>query len=62
MGLSGSCFPRLLLPLAAPLFALVFIQQVAYAVALAVIAALLVYRHRDNIQRLRDGTENEINL
>ena len=26
------------------------------------IAALLVYRHRENIQRLRDGTESEINL
>jgi glycerol-3-phosphate acyltransferase PlsY len=47
---------------AAPLFALVFIQQLAYVVALAIIAALLVYRHRDNIQRLRDGTESEINL
>lgn len=47
---------------AAPLFALVFIQQFAYAVALAIMAALLVYRHRGNIQRLRDGTESEINL
>jgi glycerol-3-phosphate acyltransferase PlsY len=47
---------------AAPLFALVFIQQWAYVVALAIIAALLVYRHRENIQRLRAGTESEINL
>lgn len=47
---------------AAPLFALVFIQQQAYVVALAIIAALLVYRHRENIQRLRAGTESEINL
>lgn len=47
---------------AAPLFALVFIQQLAYVVALAIIAALLVYRHRDNIQRLRNGSESEINL
>ena len=47
---------------AAPLFALVFIQQFAYVVALAIIAALLIYRHRENIQRLRDGTESEINL
>lgn len=47
---------------AAPLFALVFIQQQAYVVALAIIAALLVYRHRKNIQRLRAGTESEINL
>ncbi len=47
---------------AAPLFALVFIQQPATIVALVVIAALLVYRHRENIQRLRDGTESEINL
>lgn len=47
---------------AAPLFALVFIQVPAYVLALTIIAALLVYRHRDNIQRLRDGTENEIEL
>jgi len=47
---------------AAPPFALVFIQEPAYTLALVIIAALLVYRHRDNIQRLRDGTESEINL
>ena len=47
---------------AAPLFALVFIQQPAYILALVIIAALLVYRHRENIQRLRDGIESEINL
>ena len=47
---------------AAPLFALVFIQESAYVVALTIIAALLVYRHRDNIQRLRQGTESEISL
>lgn len=47
---------------AAPLFAWVFIQQLDYVVALAIVAALLVYRHRDNIQRLRDGVESEINL
>ncbi len=47
---------------AAPLFALVFIQQPATVVALVVIAALLVYRHRENIQRLRDGIESEITL
>ncbi len=46
----------------APLFALVFIREPAYVVALAIIAALLVYRHRANIQRLRDGIESEINL
>ena len=47
---------------AAPLFALVFIQEPAYVVALVIIAALLVYRHRENIQRLRLGIESEINL
>ncbi len=47
---------------AAPLFALVFIQEPATIVALVIIAALLVYRHRENIQRLRDGIESEINL
>ena len=29
---------------------------------LPIIAALLVYRHRGNIQRLRQGTEPEISL
>jgi len=47
---------------AAPLFALVFIREPAYIVGLAVIAALLVYRHRGNIERLRQGSEPEINL
>ncbi len=47
---------------AAPLFALVFIQEPATVVALVIIAALLVYRHRENIQRLRLGIESEINL
>ena len=47
---------------AAPLFALIFIREPAYVVALLVIAALLVFRHKGNIERLRDGTEPEINL
>lgn len=47
---------------AAPLFALIFIREPAYIIALFVIAALLIFRHRDNIERLRDGTENEIEL
>jgi glycerol-3-phosphate acyltransferase PlsY len=47
---------------AAPFFALMFIQEPVYALALAVIAALLVYRHLGNIQRLRQGTESQINL
>ncbi len=47
---------------AAPIFVLVFIQEPATFVALVIIAALLIYRHRENIQRLRDGIESEINL
>ena len=47
---------------AAPLFALVFIREPAYIIGLSVIAALLVYRHRGNIERLRQGSEPEINL
>lgn len=47
---------------AAPVFALVFIQVPAYVVALTIIAALLVVRHRANIQRLRQGVENEIHF
>jgi glycerol-3-phosphate acyltransferase PlsY len=40
----------------------VFIREPAYIVGLAVIAALLVYRHRGNIERLRQGAEPEIDL
>ncbi len=46
----------------APLFALLFIREPAYILALVVIAALLVYRHWGNIERLRDGSEPEISL
>ena len=46
----------------APLFALLFIRQPAYVLALVIIAAFLVYRHWGNIGRLRDGSEPEINL
>lgn len=46
----------------APLFALVFIREPAYILGLAVIAALLVYRHKDNIARLKAGNESEISL
>lgn len=47
---------------AAPLFALIFFPEPAYVLGLAIIAALLIYRHRGNIQRLRQGTEPEIDL
>lgn len=47
---------------AAPIFALVFVRVGAYVVVLLVIAALLFYRHRENIARLRAGTESEIQL
>jgi len=46
----------------APLFTLLFIREPAYVLALTVIAALLVYRHWGNIERLRDGSEPEISL
>lgn len=45
-----------------PLFALLFIREPAYILALVVIAALVVYRHRANIERLRQGSEPEIEL
>ena len=46
----------------APLFTLLFIREPAYVLALTAIAALLVYRHWGNIERLRDGSEPEISL
>jgi glycerol-3-phosphate acyltransferase PlsY len=44
----------------APIFALVFIREPAYVIGLTLMAALLIYRHWGNIQRLRHGTESEI--
>lgn len=44
----------------APLFALIFLPGWSTFLALAVMAALVVYRHKGNIERLRAGTEREI--
>ena len=46
----------------APLFALIFFQVPAYILALVIIAALLIYRHKANIERLKNGTESEISF
>ncbi len=45
---------------AAPLAALIFLGPKATALILALMASLLIWRHRDNIRRLRAGTESRI--
>ncbi len=46
---------------AAPLFALAWGQEVE-ALAYAVVGAVVILRHRDNIRRLLTGTERELRL
>lgn len=46
----------------APLFALVFFRVPAYIAGLVIIAGPLIYRHKGNIERLKNGTESEISL
>ena len=45
---------------AAPVLALVLVENVVYAVVLVVVAAFIIWRHRENIARLRAGTEGRI--
>ncbi|MCV2217601.1 glycerol-3-phosphate 1-O-acyltransferase PlsY [Thauera sp. Sel9] len=45
---------------AAPVAGLIFLGPRASVLVLAVMAALLIWRHAANIQRLRDGTEGRI--
>jgi len=44
----------------APLFAWWFGLPVSYILAIAVMAAMLIWRHRDNIRRLLQGAEKQI--
>ncbi|GAB4356436.1 MAG: hypothetical protein Kow0073_13970 [Immundisolibacter sp.] len=43
-----------------PLYTLLWTHQAALTLATALIAAILAWRHRDNIARLRAGTERRI--
>ncbi|MFT3759388.1 glycerol-3-phosphate 1-O-acyltransferase PlsY [Thauera sp.] len=45
---------------AAPIAGLIFLGPQASVLVLAAMAALLIWRHAANIQRLRDGTEGRI--
>ena len=45
---------------AAPLAALALLGDTTYAAVLAVVAALIWWRHRENVARLRAGTEGRI--
>ena len=42
------------------MLALVLVENVVYAVVLVVVAAFIIWRHRENIARLRAGTEGRI--
>jgi len=44
----------------APLYTAMIAPEPAYICVVLVIAALLVWRHRDNVRRLMDGTEGKI--
>lgn len=44
----------------APIFCLLVQYQHEYALGLALIAIVVLWRHRENIQRLRQGTENKL--
>lgn len=46
--------------IAAPLAAWLLLGRADTAAAIATMSALLVWRHRTNLQRLRDGTESRI--
>ena len=45
-----------------PLLVLLFESSFALFVATLVIAAIVIWKHRANIERLRSGTENKFNL
>lgn len=44
----------------APVFALLLLSHPVYAGCIAIMSALLLWRHRDNINRLLAGTESKI--
>lgn len=46
--------------LLAPVFALLLLPHPAYAICIAIMSALLLWRHRGNIGRLIAGTESKI--
>ncbi|MXZ81345.1 MAG: glycerol-3-phosphate 1-O-acyltransferase PlsY [Gammaproteobacteria bacterium] len=46
----------------APALIYVFLPDISYTLACCAIAALIYWRHRPNIARLRDGTESRIRL
>ena len=48
----------MLAAIAVPLFTLLFGRPLPVVLSACVIAALIVWRHRDNLRRLLDGTEN----
>ena len=43
-----------------PVYTLLWTRQAALTLATALIAAILAWRHRENIARLRAGTESRI--
>ncbi|QGT99833.1 Acyl-phosphate:glycerol-3-phosphate O-acyltransferase PlsY [Candidatus Syntrophocurvum alkaliphilum] len=44
-----------------PVLTIVMSEPIAYILMAAIIASLVVYRHNENIYRLRQGTESKIN-
>lgn len=57
-----SSLAALVATVSAPFLVLLFLPGVPFFVMACVVAALLVYRHRENIARLRNQEESRINL
>jgi glycerol-3-phosphate acyltransferase PlsY len=55
-----SSLAALITSLVAPLYILFFTHQTAYTISIAVMSLLLIYRHRSNIRKLMNGTEDKI--
>ncbi|EKE00786.1 MAG: Membrane protein containing DUF205 [uncultured bacterium] len=56
-----SSLAALVAAISAPIFML-FFANIGYLIPSLMISAMLIWRHRDNIQRLRAGTENKISF
>lgn len=57
-----SSFAALIAAVAAPLLIMLISPQLTYIALAGIIAGLLIWRHRDNINRLLNGTESKIDL
>ena len=57
-----SSFAALVAAVSAPLLIMLISPQLTYVALAGIIAGLLIWRHRENINRLLNGTESKIDL